>query len=405
MGKKRQRDDAEGAAEGTVQGRAKTESKRTHAENQERAYIAASRRSDRSIEARVQSANMASSIHKKRTGRGLRITAEIVAKEEMYEEEEDPVPSRFRASSTALMTGNAAFNYRANASITVHMAMASAAHEREQEVNAAFASAFGNPASLARRMGNPGCYPPLMGTPQGPNTVPVAAGQQAIHQHAGMPPQSPGYAGMYRRGTRPVSPGIPSHYQQPLSRPVNPASVNPASDPLYSPSPAPPPAYSPPAYSPLAYSPIVPVDPTLSTATLAPPPSSFTSELPSEVRRMAALSLNDPMTSAYLGGNPRDLANNTNAQHRCNKPLPSVERPPQDQLFTFSSLSTYDPSFTFEMGLGQQVQGGSRIGTPGGGPGGESWDAFLDQDLIQEWDNSQELDGSSQQWTCSPYIS
>jgi hypothetical protein len=323
---------------------------------------------------------MASSIHKKRTGRALRITAEIVAKEEMYEEEEDPVPSRFRAPNSALMTGNAAFNYRADASITVRMAMATAAHDREKEINAAFASTFGNPASLARRMGNPGCYAPLMGTPHGPNMAPVAAGQQAIHQHAGMPPQSPGCAGMYRRGTRPVSPGIPSHYQQPRSRPVNPASVNLASDPLY-----------------------MPVDPALSTATRAPPPSSFTSELPSEVRRMAALSLHDPMTPAYLGGNPRDLANNTNGQHPCNKLLPSVERPPQDQLFTFSSLSTYDPSFTFDMGLGQQVQGGSRIGTPGGGPGGDSWDAFLDQGLIQEWDNNQELDGS-QQWTYSPYL-
>ncbi|KAI0438290.1 hypothetical protein F4803DRAFT_565403 [Xylaria telfairii] len=72
---------------------AKTE--RSHEENQERAYIAASRRADRSLEARVQSARMASAIHRKRTGRGLRVTEEIVRKEEMYEEMEDERPRNY----------------------------------------------------------------------------------------------------------------------------------------------------------------------------------------------------------------------------------------------------------------------------------------------------------------------
>ncbi|TGZ80237.1 hypothetical protein EX30DRAFT_349676 [Ascodesmis nigricans] len=64
-------------------------SERTHEENQERAYIAASRRSDRSLEARVESARRASEIHKRRTGRALRVTEADVLNEEMYEEEED----------------------------------------------------------------------------------------------------------------------------------------------------------------------------------------------------------------------------------------------------------------------------------------------------------------------------
>ena len=51
---------------------------RTHEENQERAYIAASRRSDRSLEARVESARRASEIHKRRTGRSLRVTEQDV---------------------------------------------------------------------------------------------------------------------------------------------------------------------------------------------------------------------------------------------------------------------------------------------------------------------------------------
>lgn len=58
----------------------------TSNENTERAYIAASRRTDRSIEARLQSARMASEIHRQRTGRPFLITEDIVASDGMYEE-------------------------------------------------------------------------------------------------------------------------------------------------------------------------------------------------------------------------------------------------------------------------------------------------------------------------------
>jgi hypothetical protein len=68
-----------------------TEAQRTHLENQERAYIAASRRADRSIEARVVSAQKASEKHRERTGRRLRITKREVENEDMYEEEFDEV--------------------------------------------------------------------------------------------------------------------------------------------------------------------------------------------------------------------------------------------------------------------------------------------------------------------------
>lgn len=81
---------------------------RTHEENQERAYIAASRRSDRSLEARVESARRASEIHKKRTGKGFRITEQDVMNEEMYEEEDDDLSARAFARGYVLrnMYGN-----------------------------------------------------------------------------------------------------------------------------------------------------------------------------------------------------------------------------------------------------------------------------------------------------------
>ncbi|KAL1905917.1 hypothetical protein Sste5344_008305 [Sporothrix stenoceras] len=76
----------------TQNGSTVRKSERSHEENQERAFIAASRRADRSLEARIQSARMASNIHKQRTGRGFKISEEIVLKEDMYEEEDDDLP-------------------------------------------------------------------------------------------------------------------------------------------------------------------------------------------------------------------------------------------------------------------------------------------------------------------------
>lgn len=85
---------------------------RTHEENQERAYVAASRRSDRSLEARVESARRASKIHKRRTGRALRVTERDVSNEEMYEEEEEDFSVQYRKLAVHLQTGSIDFNKR-----------------------------------------------------------------------------------------------------------------------------------------------------------------------------------------------------------------------------------------------------------------------------------------------------
>ncbi|KAE8449982.1 hypothetical protein EG329_007121 [Mollisiaceae sp. DMI_Dod_QoI] len=98
---------------------------RTHEENQERAYVAASRRSDRSLEARVESARRASEIHKRRTGRALRIREEDVANEEMYEEEDDGLPLRYRHIADHLNSTNMHMNNRIHAYLSTNMAMRS----------------------------------------------------------------------------------------------------------------------------------------------------------------------------------------------------------------------------------------------------------------------------------------
>ncbi|KAK6414829.1 hypothetical protein LTR95_017670 [Oleoguttula sp. CCFEE 5521] len=99
---------------------------RTHEENQERAYIAASRRSDRSLEARIESARRASEIHKRRTSRSLRVTEADVINEEMYEEEDDDLPMQYRRLTAHLQTQNADFDRRLAAYLTNHVAMRSA---------------------------------------------------------------------------------------------------------------------------------------------------------------------------------------------------------------------------------------------------------------------------------------
>ncbi|KAH7126084.1 hypothetical protein EDB81DRAFT_910907 [Dactylonectria macrodidyma] len=69
---------------------------RSHEQNQERAFIAASRRGDRGIEARIQSARRASEVHKLRTGKALYVSRDIVLKEEMYEEVDDGFPRSYQ---------------------------------------------------------------------------------------------------------------------------------------------------------------------------------------------------------------------------------------------------------------------------------------------------------------------
>ncbi|TQS36843.1 hypothetical protein Golomagni_02697 [Golovinomyces magnicellulatus] len=101
-------------------------SERTHEENVERAFIAASRRCDRTLEARVESARRASEIHKARTGRGLKITEKDVQNEEMYEEEDDDLPLQYRHLTAGFQTSSPEFNRRFAAYLTTHVAIRTA---------------------------------------------------------------------------------------------------------------------------------------------------------------------------------------------------------------------------------------------------------------------------------------
>ena len=116
-----------------------------------RAYIAASRRSDRSLEARVESARRASEIHKRRTGRSLRVTEQDVVNEEMYEEEDDDLPMQYRRLTAHLQTGSVDFNRRLSAYLTNHVAMRSAL---DQAITNSYAQQYPNAPQFAHNHQN-----------------------------------------------------------------------------------------------------------------------------------------------------------------------------------------------------------------------------------------------------------
>ncbi|KAK0333130.1 hypothetical protein LTR02_017089 [Friedmanniomyces endolithicus] len=172
---------------------------RTHEENQERAYIAASRRNDRSLEARVESARRASETHKRRTGHSLRVTEQDVINEEMYEEEDDDLPMQYRRLTAHLQTQNADFSQRLQSYVINQMAMR---------------QAVSNAAIDGMLMNNGQVQPlPLMNINPGYMTqVQQQQQQSGFQQGSMMPPQ------MYNRtrsNYRQQPYPIPQHNMQP----------------------------------------------------------------------------------------------------------------------------------------------------------------------------------------------
>ncbi|KAM6479018.1 hypothetical protein HDV62DRAFT_162929 [Trichoderma sp. SZMC 28011] len=132
-----------------------SQSERTHDENTERAYIAASRRSDRDIEARIKSALQASKIHKKRTGKALRITREIVLNEAMYEEEDTEL-ERFREWSFRLPSGSLQGGHGKEVCDLIESSLQ---RWRGNDINQAFEQYFPNYKQAAVQPTGPQWYP------------------------------------------------------------------------------------------------------------------------------------------------------------------------------------------------------------------------------------------------------
>ncbi|KJZ77159.1 hypothetical protein HIM_03480 [Hirsutella minnesotensis 3608] len=240
-------------------------SERSHEENQERAYIAASRRADRSIEARVQSARMASEIHKKRTGKSFRITEEIVMKEEMYEEEDDDLPRSYRLLGSHMQTDSPEFNSRVEAYLSNRVAMSALLARtndewRENEINRLFAQSFPNAGQQAQQLSQ-GMSGAMYNVP------PQSPVERPIFQSVTYVPRSRHRSQARSRST--ASPANPT----PSTNPTSPVSPTPASIPDTS-----------------ATRTTSSIDGTMTSGTSldfgAPSGSAFTAELPPEAKML-----------------------------------------------------------------------------------------------------------------------
>jgi hypothetical protein len=272
------------------------------------AYIAASRRSDRSLEARVESARRASEIHKRRTGRSLRVTEQDVINEEMYEEEDDDLPMQYRRLTAHLQTGSVDFNRRLAAYLTNQVAMRSA---MDQMINNSYAQQYPNAPQFAHNTNRSSFSPPLSGG---------RTAQSPMNPQRSAPYPSPHQAGFTHPHDRSYSTPMPTH-QSPNGGPPNTSTsmASPQERRMSTPADVASPALS----RPLKTEDIKP-DPdhqrqTQSAMATMPhgyPPlwqdmGPFTTSLPPESQQMLgpALDPRDPMTSMLMAGSEQYTSN------------------------------------------------------------------------------------------------
>ncbi|ORY58825.1 uncharacterized protein BCR38DRAFT_70468 [Pseudomassariella vexata] len=339
---------------------------RSHEENQERAYIAASRRADRSLEARVQSARMASEIHRRRTGRGLKVTEEIVIKEEMYEEEEDDLPRQYKYLAAHLQTNSADMNSRVSAYITTQAAMATMA--RYNEVNRLFNESFPTAMSYQQQLNQSLYMGPLMnnGGNQYIPTSPIEVTSPPSRNHS-----TPGQSQLSSKNRRISTSSTPN-----VTAVSSPPSLSPGS------TSETPDSRSTPYQTPMQAFP--PLDPQL---VQQHPSSFFTSELPNEIKMMANIDMNDPMAAHFLGSNISALqmfgqhseeSVKHNVAQNATEPTPASKEAsgpnsPHDSVeleddTLFSPIDDfYDPFNDY-----------NRLGTPAAGMSEGAWESFVD---------------------------
>ena len=360
------------------------QTERSHEENQERAYIAASRRADRSIEARVQSARMASSIHKKRTGRGFKVTEEIVMKEEMYEEEEDEFPRQFRALTAHLQTGSPDMNNRLNAYVSNHFALASLVHQ--QEVDRMFAEQFPNASQVSQQLSSSMYYQPPMGpahgnsaSPQFPLESSQPGSPTQFHKNRSqsmvLPPSRPGLSLRQTLGHKRDAAAAAAAYRTRHAS-LDDAMSTPAMSPGSGASTDPSSSNATPIFTMAPNFPVTeaPLDPLIAGLDQASATSPFTSELPAETKMLSVFDPEDPLAAVFYGDPSEMMASgacdyaNPGADFAAESQPLAPKTEAQDHFYMAQPAASYLNPPTV-----------SRIGTPGGGQG-DSWESWVQYD-------------------------
>lgn len=305
---------------------------------------------------------MASEIHRRRTGRGLKVTEEIVIKEEMYEEEEDDLPRQFRHLTRHLQTNSPTMNHRVSAYITTQAAMASMA--RYNEVNRLFSESFPTAAAYQQQLNQSMYMQPLM-TNNGAQFSPTSPSMSSPSAHVDHGHSQ--FSGLDRR----ISAANKS-----ATASSTPPALSPTSGTVESPE-----SRHTPHQRSIHSFPALDSLPQQHS-------SAFTAELPNEIKLlgMANVDLNDPMAPYYFGGDPSSFSMFGQQSSKTVQPDLTIETPglghgtsdiaspresneqPDEILY-----SPIDDTF------GGNFQSFSRIGTPGTGFMADSaWDNLID---------------------------
>ncbi len=385
------------------------QTERTHEENQERAYIAASRRSDRSLEARVESARRASEIHKRRTGRSLRVTEQDVINEEMYEEEDDDLPSQYRRLTAHLQTNSNAFNQRLAAYLTGQIGVRSAV---DQYISNSYAQQFPNAQQFPQNQPmyqNPAMAQQFHQQIMQQSSSPTSMYRQApypmpsLHQRqAALHARSASIANPQMGSQKTQSPVLPNDEKRRMSLATAPTTATGSPDlsrtPISNTSSTPKTIPATPQTGVSQQQPLQPFQSLYNNSSLNPDFSFFSTALPAESQMLlgSALDPRDPMTNMFMAGSQYM----PNSYYNFDATLPPTLTVGKDvsggQLYpSFDGLNTtlapseleMNPGLDFEYaGQTSFFDAGMKETTAGGTatPGGNDFNLFIDQEAWGE---------------------
>ncbi|KAJ8127016.1 hypothetical protein O1611_g6621 [Lasiodiplodia mahajangana] len=318
---------------------------------------------------------MASDIHRKRTGRGLKVSEEIVLKEEMYEEMEDDMPRSYKYLAAHLQTDSPELNNRVSAYLASQTAMATMA--KYNEINKMFSEAFPRAASFSHQTQNSLYMAPLMNKRHSSPSIPVPATSpiSPTSRHHSISTQSHSSA-----TDRLMSDASLSHTPTTVTAPTPDLSPATTSSDVMDPA-------STPYQMPQSAFPDLPLDPQLTQQAT----SSFTSELPNEVKMMANIDVNDPMAIYFSGDGAQSAFAMSDKYCGGVTLMPQLDSGDLDDHSREKPLNEYCETFfptldtiptEYPETIPPDIFG--QLGTPGcGGPAADNWESFVDFDTEQ----------------------
>lgn len=321
-------------------------------------------------------------MHKKRTGKGFKISEEIVAKEEMYEEEDDDLPRHFYRPLASHFHSASDASYFQN-----QAAMNNLAHQ--QEIERQFDHWFRNPPQMpiqAPIQATPPAYgPPLPGNNNYPQRRPRSS-QSLPHNYC--PPAASHRAPTPLRRESLTNPSLsPGSYTFSGDEQRSPPALTPTSVSSEAASPHSPSSALQTQHYQTSTAPLAANLATLAPATSEPPyVTCATAEPPQETKLPATIDFNDP-TIFFDPSNHVAVTTGTSTSSW----LPFV--PPvldassgchmEGQQYLMPNGVYYPAGLQHLNHLAGPPAQGSRIGTPGGGEG-DKWVDWVNPDEFPE---------------------